>query len=151
MNSLAAGRSAPPRPGAADHAEPGSITHQVTSEHLCAWLAHDRTTGNQRRYHGDELCRVAMIRPCQRVDLPVAEIRTALAELPKATSPGPRTGTAWPSGCGKNCVTASTTSTAPSRRCPQTTPPKNRTARLLAPTMQPAARLRGLRANLRAW
>jgi MerR family transcriptional regulator, redox-sensitive transcriptional activator SoxR len=52
-------------------------------------ISSDRTTGNQRRYHGDVLCRVAMIRACQRVGLTVAEIRTALAELPEGHIPGP--------------------------------------------------------------
>jgi MerR family redox-sensitive transcriptional activator SoxR len=48
-----------------------------------------RTGGNQRRYLGDVLCRVAMIRACQRVGLSVAEIRIALAELPEGHIPGP--------------------------------------------------------------
>jgi len=52
-------------------------------------ITSDRTTGNQRRYHGDVLCRVAMIRACQRVGLSIAEIRTALAELPEGHIPGP--------------------------------------------------------------
>ena len=52
-------------------------------------ITSDRTTGNQRRYHGDVLCRVAMIRACQRVGLSIAEIRTALAELPEGQVPGP--------------------------------------------------------------
>ena len=49
----------------------------------------DRTSGNQRRYRGDVLCRVAMIRACQRVGLSIAEIRTALAALPEGHIPGP--------------------------------------------------------------
>jgi MerR family transcriptional regulator, redox-sensitive transcriptional activator SoxR len=52
-------------------------------------LSSDRTSGNQRRYHADVLCRVAMIRACQRVGLSIAEIRTALAELPEGQVPGP--------------------------------------------------------------
>jgi len=52
-------------------------------------ISSDRTTGNQRRYHGDVLCRIAMIRACQRVGLTIAEIRTALAELPEGHIPGP--------------------------------------------------------------
>ncbi len=52
-------------------------------------ITSDRTTGNQRRYHADVLCRVAMIRACQRVGLSIAEIRTALAELPEGMVPGP--------------------------------------------------------------
>jgi MerR family transcriptional regulator, redox-sensitive transcriptional activator SoxR len=49
----------------------------------------DRTAGNQRRYRGDVLCRVAMIRACQRVGLSIAEIKTALAALPEGHIPGP--------------------------------------------------------------
>lgn len=52
-------------------------------------ISSDRTPGNQRRYHGDVLCRVAMIRACQRVGLSIAEIRIALAELPEGQIPGP--------------------------------------------------------------
>jgi MerR family redox-sensitive transcriptional activator SoxR len=52
-------------------------------------ISSDRTAGNQRRYHGDVLCRVAMIRACQRVGLSIAEIRAALAELPEGHIPGP--------------------------------------------------------------
>jgi len=52
-------------------------------------LSSDRTAGNQRRYHGDVLCRVAMIRACQRVGLSIAEIRSALAGLPEGHIPGP--------------------------------------------------------------
>jgi MerR family redox-sensitive transcriptional activator SoxR len=47
-----------------------------------------RTAGNQRRYDGDVLCRVMMIRACQRVGLTIAEIRVALAELPDGHIPG---------------------------------------------------------------
>jgi len=52
-------------------------------------ITSDRTAGNQRRYHGDVLCRIAMIRACQRVGLSISEIRTALAELPEGQIPGP--------------------------------------------------------------
>jgi MerR family transcriptional regulator, redox-sensitive transcriptional activator SoxR len=52
-------------------------------------ISSDRTSGNQRRYHGDVLCRVAMIRACQRVGLSIAEIKTALAQLPEGQVPGP--------------------------------------------------------------
>lgn len=52
-------------------------------------ITSDRTAGNQRRYHGDVLCRVAMIRACQRVGLSIAQIGTALAELPEGHIPGP--------------------------------------------------------------
>lgn len=52
-------------------------------------ISSDRTGGNQRRYHGDVMCRVAMIRACQRVGLSIADIRIALAELPEGQIPGP--------------------------------------------------------------
>jgi MerR family redox-sensitive transcriptional activator SoxR len=52
-------------------------------------ISSDRTSGNQRRYHGDVMCRVTMIRACQRVGLSIVEIRTALAALPEGQVPGP--------------------------------------------------------------
>lgn len=51
-------------------------------------ISSDRTGGNQRRYHADVMCRVAMIRACQRVGLSIAEIRAALGELPEGHVPG---------------------------------------------------------------
>jgi len=50
-------------------------------------LPHDRTPGNQRRFHADVLCRVAMIQVAQRVGLSLAEIRDALTALPPAQVP----------------------------------------------------------------
>jgi len=56
-----------------------------------ALITADRTAGNQRRYHGDVLCRVAMIRVCQQAGLSLAQIRTALAEaIPDGQVPGPQ-------------------------------------------------------------
>ena len=46
-----------------------------------------RTTGNQRRYHRDALRRVAFVRAAQRVGIPLATIRDALAELPEERTP----------------------------------------------------------------
>ncbi|MFD3944025.1 redox-sensitive transcriptional activator SoxR [Streptomyces sp. NPDC058579] len=46
-----------------------------------------RTSGNQRRYGRDTLRRVAFIRAAQRVGIPLATIRTALAELPEERTP----------------------------------------------------------------
>ncbi|MFD5630073.1 redox-sensitive transcriptional activator SoxR [Streptomyces sp. NPDC127072] len=46
-----------------------------------------RTTGNQRRYHRDALRRVAFVRASQRVGIPLATIRAALAELPEERTP----------------------------------------------------------------
>lgn len=46
-----------------------------------------RTTGNQRRYTRDTLRRVAFVRAAQRVGIPLATIRDALAELPEERTP----------------------------------------------------------------
>ncbi|GGV81894.1 redox-sensitive transcriptional activator SoxR [Streptomyces gelaticus] len=46
-----------------------------------------RTTGNQRRYSRDALRRVAFVRAAQRVGIPLATIRDALAELPEERTP----------------------------------------------------------------
>jgi MerR family redox-sensitive transcriptional activator SoxR len=53
-------------------------------------ISADRTASNQRRYRGDVLCRVAMIRVCQQAGLSLAQTRTALAEaIPDGQVPGP--------------------------------------------------------------
>ncbi|MBB4716289.1 MerR family redox-sensitive transcriptional activator SoxR [Streptomyces luteogriseus] len=46
-----------------------------------------RTSGNQRRYSRDTLRRVAFIRAAQRVGIPLATIREALAQLPEERTP----------------------------------------------------------------
>jgi MerR family transcriptional regulator, redox-sensitive transcriptional activator SoxR len=46
-----------------------------------------RTSGNQRRYPRGMLRRVAFIRASQRVGIPLARIRTALATLPQERTP----------------------------------------------------------------
>ncbi|WUS02311.1 redox-sensitive transcriptional activator SoxR [Streptomyces sp. NBC_01261] len=46
-----------------------------------------RTTGNQRRYTRDTLRRVAFVRAAQRVGIPLATVRAALAELPEERTP----------------------------------------------------------------
>jgi MerR family transcriptional regulator, redox-sensitive transcriptional activator SoxR len=46
-----------------------------------------RTSGNQRRYRRDTLRRVALIRIAQRVGIPLAQVRAALAELPEGRTP----------------------------------------------------------------
>ncbi len=54
-------------------------------------ISADRTASNQRRYRGDVLCRVAMIRVCQQAGLSLAQIRAALAEaVPHGRAPGPQ-------------------------------------------------------------
>src|SRR6187431_789351 len=46
-----------------------------------------RTAGNQRRYERETLRRVAFIRTSQRVGVPLADIRGALATLPEGRTP----------------------------------------------------------------
>ncbi|GAA1597235.1 MULTISPECIES: redox-sensitive transcriptional activator SoxR [Streptomyces] len=46
-----------------------------------------RTPGNQRRYSRDALRRVAFVRAAQRVGIPLAAIRDALAQLPEERTP----------------------------------------------------------------
>ena len=46
-----------------------------------------RTAGNQRRYSRDTLRRVASVRASQRVGMPLAAIRDALALLPEGRTP----------------------------------------------------------------
>ncbi len=50
-------------------------------------ISSDRTAGNQRRYHGDVMCRLAMIDACQQVGLTLAEVGQALAALPPGQVP----------------------------------------------------------------
>ncbi len=50
-------------------------------------ISSSRTSGNQRRYTRDALRRVAFVRAAQRVGIPLATIREALAELPEERTP----------------------------------------------------------------
>lgn len=50
----------------------------------------ERTAGNQRRYHRDELRRLAFIKVAQQVGLSLEEIDEALATLPTDRSPTKR-------------------------------------------------------------
>ncbi|MEW1613189.1 MULTISPECIES: redox-sensitive transcriptional activator SoxR [unclassified Streptomyces] len=50
-------------------------------------IASRRTSGNQRRYSRDALRRVAFVRAAQRVGIPLATIRDALAALPEERTP----------------------------------------------------------------
>lgn len=61
-----------------------SALHYYEREGL---IASRRTAGNQRRYPRDTLRRVAFIRTSQRVGLPLAAIRGALATLPEGRTP----------------------------------------------------------------
>jgi MerR family transcriptional regulator, redox-sensitive transcriptional activator SoxR len=47
----------------------------------------NRTRGNQRRYAGDVLRRVAVIKVAQEVGIPLAEIAAAFASLPEGRTP----------------------------------------------------------------
>jgi MerR family redox-sensitive transcriptional activator SoxR len=49
-----------------------------------------RTAGNHRAFHSDVLCRIAMIRACQRVGLTLGEIRAVLEGLPRDGAPTAR-------------------------------------------------------------
>ncbi len=53
-------------------------------------LASVRTSGNQRRYARAALRRVSVIRVAQRLGLPLADIRNALAALPDGRTPTAR-------------------------------------------------------------
>jgi MerR family transcriptional regulator, redox-sensitive transcriptional activator SoxR len=50
-------------------------------------LPSERTSGNQRRFFADVLCRVAMFKAAQRVGLSIEEIREALSFLPPRQAP----------------------------------------------------------------
>ncbi|WP_052867500.1 redox-sensitive transcriptional activator SoxR [Streptomyces niger] len=50
-------------------------------------ISSTRTAGNQRRFTRDTLRRVAFVRAAQRVGIPLAVIRDALAELPEERTP----------------------------------------------------------------
>jgi MerR family redox-sensitive transcriptional activator SoxR len=53
-------------------------------------LSSGRNRGNHRRYPREVLRRVAVIKVAQRVGIPLAEIRQALASLPNARTPTAR-------------------------------------------------------------
>jgi MerR family transcriptional regulator, redox-sensitive transcriptional activator SoxR len=61
-----------------------SALHYYESKGL---IRSHRTSGNQRRYTRDTLRRVAFVRAAQRVGIPLATIREALAELPEERTP----------------------------------------------------------------
>jgi redox-sensitive transcriptional activator SoxR len=69
-----------------------------------------RTGGNQRRYARETLRRVAFIRMSQRLGIPLARIREALATLPTIASRPARTGP----GCRRAGARISTTASCTS-------------------------------------
>ncbi|WP_229051555.1 redox-sensitive transcriptional activator SoxR [Aeromicrobium sp. Leaf350] len=50
-------------------------------------IASERTAGNQRRYRREVLRRIGFIRVSQRIGIPLADIRDALATLPEGRTP----------------------------------------------------------------
>ena len=63
---------------------PASTLHYYESQGL---IRSRRSAGNQRRYSRDVLRRLGVIRAAQRVGIPLAEIRAALATLPEKRTP----------------------------------------------------------------
>ncbi len=66
-----------------------------------------RTEGNQRRYRRDTLRRVAFVRVSQRVGMSLADIRTALDDLPKDARPAKPTGSISPIAGALSSICAS--------------------------------------------
>jgi len=73
---------------------PGELAHRagvaVSALHFYereGLIASRRTSGNQRRYSRDTLRRVAFIRMSQRLGIPLARVREALATLPSDRVP----------------------------------------------------------------
>jgi len=73
---------------------PGEMSHRsgvaVSALHFYereGLIVSRRTTGNQRRYARETLRRVAFIRMSQRLGIPLARIRDALATLPSNRVP----------------------------------------------------------------
>ncbi|KAA0092704.1 redox-sensitive transcriptional activator SoxR [Mycolicibacterium sp. P1-18] len=76
---------------------PGELSHRsgvaVSALHFYereGLIASRRTSGNQRRYARETLRRVAFIRMSQRLGIPLARIREALATLPADRVPTSR-------------------------------------------------------------
>jgi MerR family redox-sensitive transcriptional activator SoxR len=73
---------------------PGDLAHRsgvaVSALHFYereGLIGSRRTSGNQRRYSRDTLRRVAFIRMSQRLGIPLARVRAALADLPQDRVP----------------------------------------------------------------
>lgn len=68
--------------------ERSGVSHSALRFYESEGLLHaERTDGGQRRYHRDQLRRVAFIRIAQQLGLSLEEIREALATLPDARTP----------------------------------------------------------------
>lgn len=71
--------------------ERSGVSHSALRFYEAEGLLHpDRTGGGQRRFHRDELRRVAFIRIAQQLGLTLDEIRAALATLPENRTPTAR-------------------------------------------------------------
>ncbi|MET4923661.1 redox-sensitive transcriptional activator SoxR [Streptomyces sp. PSRA5] len=68
-------------------ARSGAATSALHFYETKGLISSRRTSGNQRRYSRDTLRRVAFVRAAQRVGIPLATIRDALAELPEGRTP----------------------------------------------------------------
>lgn len=72
-------------------AERSGVPHSALRFYEAEGLLHaERTDGGQRRYHRDQLRRVAFVRIAQQVGLSLDEIRAALAQLPDNRTPTAR-------------------------------------------------------------
>ena len=68
--------------------ERSGVAHSALRFYESEGLLHaERTDGGQRRYHRDQLRRVAFIRIAQQVGLSLDSIRDALTELPDQRTP----------------------------------------------------------------
>ncbi|MBK5221326.1 MAG: redox-sensitive transcriptional activator SoxR [Acidimicrobiia bacterium] len=71
--------------------ERSGVSHSALRFYETEGLLHpDRTDGGQRRFHRDELRRVAFIRIAQQLGLSLEQIRDALATLPEGRTPNAR-------------------------------------------------------------
>ena len=82
-------------------------------------ISADRSASNQRRYRGDVLCRVAIIRVCQQAGLSRRRSGPPWPrQSPTARSPAPRNGNGWHSTSAARSPTASASWTACSAPSP---------------------------------
>ncbi len=71
--------------------ERSGVAHSALRFYEAEGLLHtERTDGGQRRYHRDQLRRVAFIRIAQQVGLSLDAIRDALGDLPEQRTPTAR-------------------------------------------------------------
>lgn len=81
----------PPTLSIGEVAERSGVPHSALRFYEAEGLLHaERSGGGQRRYHRDQLRRVAFIRIAQQVGLTLDEIRAALAQLPDGRTPTAR-------------------------------------------------------------